>query len=61
MNEDKIRLSFDFVDGGLTAKDGHFLNKFTIAGDNQKFFPSKAMIQGGEVVVWSEQVTNLLQ
>jgi len=52
----KVRLKFDFIDGGLMAKDGQELKEFTIAGNDQKFVPAKATIQGNEVVVWSEQV-----
>jgi sialate O-acetylesterase len=53
----KIRVRFDFVDGGLTAKGGQTLNEFTIAGDDQKWVPAKAVIEGDEVVVSSEQVS----
>jgi sialate O-acetylesterase len=52
----KIRIKFDHTDGGLLAKDGE-LKEFTIAGDDQKFVPAKAIIEGNEVVVWSDQVS----
>ena len=51
----KIRIKFDFVDGGLVAKDGE-LKEFTIAGDDQVFVAAKALIEGDEIVVWSEGV-----
>lgn len=51
----KIRIRFDFVDGGLIAKDGD-LKEFTIAGEDKNFVPAKAMIEGNEIVVWSEQI-----
>lgn len=51
---DKIRVSFDFA-AGLVAKGGE-LTEFTIAGDDQKFVPAKAKIEGNTVVVWSEEV-----
>lgn len=54
----KIRLHFDFVDGGLLSKDGPALNEFTIAGEDQKFVSAKALIEGDEVVVSSDQVAN---
>jgi sialate O-acetylesterase len=54
----KIRVRFDFVDGGLIAKDGKELNEFTIAGADQKFVVAKAVIEGDEVVVSSDQVAN---
>lgn len=51
---DKIRILFDF-DRGLSAKEGE-LQEFTIAGEDQQFFPAKAKIEGNTVVVWSETV-----
>lgn len=52
----KIKIRFDFVDGGLVARDGE-LKEFTIAGDDQNFVPAKATIEGNEIVVWSDQVS----
>ena len=52
----KIILHFDFVNGGLKAKDGK-LKEFTIAGDNQKFVPAHAIIKGNTVVVWSDEIS----
>ena len=52
----KIKIKFDYVDGGMEAKDGE-LKEFTIAGDDQNFVPAKAIIEGDEIVVWSDQVT----
>ena len=52
----KIRISFDF-DKGLNAKDGD-LKEFTIAGDDQKFVPANAKIEGNTVVVWSDEIKN---
>ena len=51
---DKIRISFDF-DKGLAAKDGD-LKEFTIAGEDQQFFPASAKIDGNTVIVWSDAV-----
>ena len=51
---DKIRISFDF-DKGLMAKDDE-LKEFTIAGDDQKFIPANAKIEGNTIVVWSDAV-----
>ena len=47
---DKAILSFDWVGSGLMAKDGD-LKGFTIAGEDQKFVPATAQIQGDKVVV----------
>lgn len=51
----KMILSFDFADG-LISKDGP-LKEFTIAGDNQQFYPAQAVIRQDKVVVWSNAVT----
>jgi sialate O-acetylesterase len=53
----KIRISFDFVDGGLVSNDGQPLKEFTIAGDDQRFVPARAEINGNDILVWSDEVT----
>ena len=53
----KIRIRFDFVDGGLMAKDGD-LKEFTIAGEDENFVMAKAIIDGNEIVVWSDGINN---
>jgi sialate O-acetylesterase len=45
----KIRLYFDFVHGGLSAREGH-LADFVIAGADKKFVPAEAVIDGETVV-----------
>ncbi|HEY8689719.1 MAG TPA: sialate O-acetylesterase [Chitinophagaceae bacterium] len=55
MDGNKIRIRFDFVDGGLISKNGD-LKEFTIAGDDENFVPAKAVIEGNEIVVWSEGI-----
>ena len=52
---DRIRLTFDFSEEGLMAKDG-VLNEFTIAGEDKVFVPAKAVIENNTVVVWSENI-----
>lgn len=54
---DKVRLFFDFVGGGLLAKDGP-LTDFTIAGEDKKFVDAKAVIDGDTIVVSSDKVKN---
>jgi sialate O-acetylesterase len=54
---DKIRLFFDYTDGGLVAKDGK-LADFVIAGEDKNFVPAEAVIDGDTVVVSSPQVKN---
>ena len=51
----KIRLYFDNVYGGLSARDGQ-LSDFIIAGEDKKFVPAQAVIDGDTVVVSSPQV-----
>lgn len=56
-NDGKIILSFKHVGGGLIAKDGE-LKGFTIAGEDKKFVPAQAKIQGSTVVVSADGVTD---
>jgi len=52
---DRIRISFDHVDGGLVARGG-VLTGFAIAGADKKFHWANAIIDGETVVVSSPQV-----
>lgn len=55
----KIILSFTHADGGLVAKDKYgYLKAFSIAGADKKFYWARAMIQGDQVVVYSDDVSN---
>ena len=54
---DKIRLFFDYTDGGLVARDGA-LTHFIIAGEDKKFVEAKAVIDGDTIVVQSDKVKN---
>lgn len=60
IEEDKIRLRFKYVDGGLTAmtkgRPAQTLTGFEIAGDDRKFVAAEAKIEGETVVVSSGQV-----
>ena len=55
---DKIRLYFDHIGSGLTTRDGKELTHFTIASHDKKFVEAKAVIDGKNVVVSSEDVKN---
>ena len=55
---DKILISFDYVDGGLIAKDNHPLTWFTIAGEDENFVPATAEIKGDKLVVYHEGLKN---
>lgn len=52
----KIRLTFDHVNGGLVAKGGEKLKGFAVAGVDQKFYWADAVIDGATVVMSSPQV-----
>jgi sialate O-acetylesterase len=52
---DKVRIKFTHVGGGLVAKDGP-LQRFAIAGDDKKWVPGNAEIDGDTVVVSSADV-----
>lgn len=52
----RIRLHFDHVGGGLTAKGGGPLKGFAIAGPDRKFAWADAVIDGDTVVAGSDQV-----
>ncbi|MES2456933.1 MAG: sialate O-acetylesterase [Bacteroidota bacterium] len=53
-----VKLSFNSTDGGLKVKNGTELKGFQVAGADQKFYWAKASIQGNQVVLSSDQVTN---
>lgn len=54
----KLRLQFKHVGSGLTAKRDKYgyLKGFAIAGATGNFVWAKAMIDGDEIVVWSDEV-----
>lgn len=53
----KIRISFDYVLTGLMSKGGE-PTEFLIAGEDKKFYPAKAKIEGNTVVVSAKEVKN---
>jgi sialate O-acetylesterase len=57
----KVRVSFAHTGGGLKSRDGKPLTAFEIAGDDGKFVPATAVIDGKEVVVSSADVTSPTQ
>lgn len=57
----KIILTFSNIGKGLAAKDGNpdgLLKGFTIAGEDRRFVPASARIQGKQVIVTCEQVAH---
>ena len=55
IEEDEIRLYFDYAKNGLLAK-GSELTNFEIAGKDRKFFPALAIIENNTVTVHSFDV-----
>jgi sialate O-acetylesterase len=51
----KIRVQFQNAPGGLISRGGE-PTEFLIAGDDQKFYPAKAKIDGNSVVVSAKEV-----
>lgn len=52
-----IRLSFDQAFGGLSVT-GAIIRHFTIAGEDQRFVPAQAVMDGQTIVVSSDRVAN---
>ena len=51
----KIRIYFDNAEKGLISKDGA-PSEFYIAGEDKKFVPATAKIEGNSVVVWNKNI-----
>ena len=56
VEDDKVRVNFDHLGGGLVAKDGP-LKQFAIAGADGKFVWADALIEGERVFVSSPLVS----
>lgn len=52
----RARLAFDFATGGLATSDNNSPSHFEIAGEDQVFYPAKAVIDGKRLLVTSEKV-----
>jgi sialate O-acetylesterase len=52
----RIRISFTNTGTGLSTKDKKEVMGFAIAGKDKKFYWAKAIIEGNEVVVSSDEV-----
>lgn len=53
----QIKLSFNYAEG-IKSADGNELKGFAIAGADKKFYWAKAVIQGNQILVSSDQVSN---
>ncbi len=58
VTDNKINISFSHVGGGLITDDGEALDSFEIAGEDKNFVWAKAKIEGDQVIVWSDKITN---
>jgi sialate O-acetylesterase len=57
IEKDKTRISFENAEKGLMTKGGA-PTEFYIAGEDRKFVPATAKIEGSTVVVWNKDVKN---
>lgn len=53
----RIRLHFKHTGTGLSTKDGKEVKGFAIAGKDKVFHWAKAIIEGSEVIVYADEVT----
>ena len=60
IKDDKIRVKFKHLDGGLKTSDGGAPKGFAIAGADHKFVWADARVEGNMVVVWSKEVAHPL-
>jgi sialate O-acetylesterase len=52
----RIRINFINIGSGLSTKDGKEVTGFAIAGKDKHFYWAKAMIEGNEVIIYSDKV-----
>lgn len=57
VKKNKARIVFEHAGAGLVSRGGA-PTEFYVAGDDKKFYPAKAKIEGSSVVVWSREVKN---
>ena len=58
IEDDTVRLQFDYAEQGLRSADGKPLKEFTVAAANGYFLPADATIDGDTVLVRSAAVKN---
>jgi sialate O-acetylesterase len=59
IEDTQVRMMFDNA-SSMHARGGKALNGFVIAGADKVFVPAQARIDGSDVLVWSDKVTNPL-
>jgi sialate O-acetylesterase len=55
-NKNVAIVSFDYAEGLKAAEDGEELKTFEVAGEDQIFYPAKAVVEGNQIKVWTEKV-----
>ena len=55
-NKHMAIVSFDYAEGLKAAEEGEELKTFEVAGEDQIFYPAKAVVEGNQVKVWTEKV-----
>ncbi len=56
LDGDKARLTFSDAEAGMVLKDCIGKKSFAMAGEDNRFFPAQALLEGDTVVVWSDEV-----
>jgi sialate O-acetylesterase len=54
----RLRVRFDHAGGGLRSSDGEPLRTFEVSGEDGEFFEANAVVDGEDVLVFSELVEN---
>jgi sialate O-acetylesterase len=54
---DKIAVLFDSIGSGLATRDGKDVSHFEIAGEDGKFVPAQAKIEGDKIIASASEVT----
>lgn len=58
VKDEKIRIKFTHLGGGLKTSDGGAPKGFEIAGEDHKFVWAEARVDGDNVVVWSKDIAH---
>ncbi len=56
--KDSLELSFSYTGGGLASSDDKPLTWFSIAGEDEKFVPANAVMNGNKVIVSSPEISH---
>ncbi|WP_177214782.1 sialate O-acetylesterase [Anaeromicropila populeti] len=58
LNEDNIVLYFDYVYGGFEVKGNDEIALFEIAGEDEVFYPAKAVVNGESIIISNAKIKN---